>query len=1166
MSYYIIKYFIKIYKGIDTICCGAIETQSLQYSEIRLDYSQTVFILVKNNRSTIDNFCDMLLKSNFNVSQILYTNIMLCGNGASILELFTQHQGYTGTEQTSGMLLGIVVDSKINFNNLSNFLNDNVSTKKDVYTFADVRTIEYMLSLLTYIDNACETIQVKNPKNKIKYYKCNDINGINLSKYFKLYSVFNIFNRKLFLTAKTISVENILPILTLKIQYVHDSVDNLTKQPIGVLKNERVISLVLQIRYSNISYFLCLYIVPSQTTTTTTTINAENNFDFEKIFNRKYKNSDADSMYLWKCKNEKHLLNTFCKIYAKGLLFNYLLKNVNYPHILLGFDIVENDLTFLATRLVYHNLMNEFNSYISIDSKFIRFHNNAIILDLSIILKKYKLTKEVTLDKIGQKFLSSTNGKLIAPFCDCTSFTKLYDILEKQNSAASITNNIYNFYENDVQNIDINLLYTKNYFVSHFIDNEEIFVPTIETLIINNLKACILIDSIFDEADIFHLLNVYVQKFCLNIETIGLHNMSQCLSNVLSLTILNGCFYLGKTINIDNKIMYNIENIDHVCYLTELNLENIMNLQKKVTPLTIKNNKKQITGGLNFAVSGNYRELCSIDFCSYYPSLLSVLRIDCTNTAKCTIGDLLNLPSKSLNIFNDLLKINYISCYMCEENISMTDSNFNLDYKGPEIAEPILYINKEIDFEHTKDIFVIINSRKIHYLKIIIDSLLEQRFSLNQKKILAQQELNKIDVENKRSIERNIQKINIEQKACKMMANTMIGLLNSKTFHFHDPISFEIITMFGRKYITITLRLVVLYYYIYKINNNSGRPVLNMSNLSIDMAYCEKKLDQLKKKAQLPFIWTNNNLNNFEDENFDCKFKDQDIIVYVDTDGIKFSNVAKVPVYYLITKINDFFENAFSINSLKLIVEHNFSFGCIFGKKMYCGLINNDTSVQHFGYCQNNIWLRHLFTVIVKLNFSSNENQININIFQLFMDIFTYMYSRNQFMFIEPIKSVYLFDNSMLSKYIHQNTNSYKGVLDTMFVLDKACVSQTVYMSFVLWQKSMQHLNYAKYLMKNSNVFWKIILLMYKDSKDTILIEKLNNFSISEIIEHFYCIWADIDCKNRELEILIKRLKNDNFNRDQMFKIKRNDLIDIYGNVYKKNVNYCYIFYDLITE
>lgn len=390
------------------------------------------------------------------------------------------------------------------------------------------------------------------------------------------------------------------------------------------------------------------------------------------------------------------------------------------------------------------------------------------------------------------------------------------------------------------------------------------------------------------------------------------------------------------------------------------------------------------------------------------------------------------------------------------------------------------------------------------------------------------------------------------QLCLKIVVNSLYGVLGANNFAFsHVPMA-ALITLLGRAKLALCCRLAVYYYYreiltnidyrhlCYMRHNFEGIAELTVNNMMgkpVTLEYLEKNFKYLLEIA--PF----NNKAEVIMSFFDCDslsddiFQDTDIIVYTDTDGILFTNFLNINCDLVLDNINKFIVEVFPTDCLILEADKKYDIIGILGKKAYYmanasyTLINDNDLLfaipsidqiqlffqkikcKHNGYERNApLHIKRIYNYIVSLTFICNEFDVELRFLEIFFDIFSYMKLLNQYKLSVQIPLNEHSDKTTnLAQYIERNTTTYKGSVETMFVLDHTNISADVFKTLIEWETDQPPIHYVKTMKTHFKTFWRILNMCKYDNRTTLFLQRNMELFLKKI-QHYaaviYCMWG----------------------------------------------------------
>lgn len=394
------------------------------------------------------------------------------------------------------------------------------------------------------------------------------------------------------------------------------------------------------------------------------------------------------------------------------------------------------------------------------------------------------------------------------------------------------------------------------------------------------------------------------------------------------------------------------------------------------------------------------------------------------------------------------------------------------------------------------------------------------------------------------------------QLCLKIVVNSLYGVYGANNFAYsHVPIA-ALITLLGRAKLSLCSRLAVYYYYMEILTNpvydnkcvyiedfeqKQIKAVRNLAGRYVTLSVLDEHFKYLCEIA--PFANTNEKiLSNFSEspeEPPECEpFLDSDIIIYTDTDGILFTNFLDIDCDIVLDNINKFIVEKFPTNCLILEADKKYDVIGILGKKAYfmanasrevslvktinCASIPTEAQIQeyfqkikckHNGYERNApLHIKRIYNYIVALVFICNKFEVSVNLLQVFFDIFSYMKLQNQYSLSVQIPlNEHAEKTSNLAQYIERNTTTYKGSVETMFILDTKNIALDCYRTLIEWETNQVPIHYVKTMKTHFKSFWRILNMCkfnlrttkFLTSNSELLIKKMQHYA-----NLMYCMWG----------------------------------------------------------
>lgn len=1035
---------------------------ALSYEKIFLDYYYGFIMILERspaappyNHPNLDKLCSVLNIISNEPLEIVVTNIQCSYATNNIFECFVDSFGQSElTLENQGQLIRISTISHahsgfFDIHRVYNILKMNKNSWYKLYPLQLLTTLGFAI----YFDRWGRVLSANTNKEITSLVFEDEECHSKLNQCWNSIGYYNILSSgalryKIFLHETTHNpLGEILPAISIDLETI---AKDACVVPIGVSEDEKISSLVMQITYNQISLYICLYLG----------LGLANDEAFEKSINQKIGKSGTkylQSRFI-RCHGEEDLLEKFVEWYMNGLILKSVFVSEKYPHLLIGHNILNYDLPFILRRLIFFKKWDSLNRVIInheyTDLSFPKFHPNAITLDTMLIAKRNMLSDKFALKDLAKKFL--TDQKITKMDLDSVTIRRVYNLCEdakKHNNIAAlqaleaiqkvsttvpvIEKDNYNFTDMKVKILN----FTEVAFSSELESYNKI-VPTLEQILFYNIQDTITVTEIIHHAGIFTLLINLVELFRSDVEIAAMFGNSHRLQSSLIEVAFKSKIFLGANHKVST------------IYSTP---------QKKYQLPSFSTADKGYKGAFNYAKPAYYKQLESFDFSSYYPNLLKYLNIDYGNCIVISGGNVQKLEYDRLTLLRECMEHGLVSLYRMEDPKEV-EAILVPGYRGREIGEEI-HPEKLSSLKSSEPFLMKYTKVNSVFFKTLIESLIIQR-----------KEAKKNMAATKDPILRGI--FDSRQLGIKIILNSMYGVLGAPSFIFsHLPISASI-TLFGRKFLTVCSRVIVCYYAL-------------MSKLCTDaeINFYKAELEYLKSSVvsyrRIPNKFPTP-INSF-----------QQLITYVDTDGIKFRNDLNLDPKALLLKVNQFLEDC-ACFGLAFEAEKTLHDTLIMTKKKYAS-VGADGTVFHVGYERhaNPVVKRILTNVVLVCARGADHNPT----FILF-DVFGWLNSVNPLILVEKIKLNYHQNDSSLKRYIDSITQDYKGDIATVLLLNKNNFKQDLYMSLEEW-RHRPHLEI--HLGKVLRRFSKILLRFFESAAHRYSTEAM--YSDPEYVLSCYEVW-----------------------------------------------------------
>lgn len=747
-------------------------------------------------------------------------------------------------------------------------------------------------------------------------------------------------------------------------------------------------------------------------------------------------------------------------------------------------------------------------------------------------------------------------------------------------------------------------------------------LDSLEKILVYNMTDCSAVGYILKTNNYYNLCIEFAKMFNMDLESSTYFGNSSRLKSCIELQQLNFNHFYGVTDRTKHITCLPSLKSFFTDDLNDLNKYKV----EKARDWGNTGNKKAYAGALNFAKPGFARKVFGIDFVSYYPNLLCARKMSLHRIAMVTVQNLLNLPrQKDLADFVNaaVLTLYCAEDLMPEKSLALSYRGREIAHR---LTMQDLYVYRAQTDGQGKVIIYCEETYPDAFYKIA-QSLLKRRAEAKAnlkrtKDALSCKQKERVNLENNEpassalaTIDKEIESLHktknvhdASQLCLKIVVNSLYGVCGANTFVYsHVPMA-ALITLLGRAKLSLCSRLAVYFYYKEILTNDkyanlcvSENGIIAVKNLSgnlVTLDYLEEAYQYLCDIA--PFSLQRKTTKSFF-SNDDCVvpdtddvFPDSDIIIYTDTDGILFTNFRNIDCHPVLAKINNFIVQYFPSDCLVLEADKNYDVIGILGKKAYF-MANANKSIggiqlltpqhephsskylystiqdyfknikcKHNGYERNApAYIKRIYNYVVSLAFVSNKFNVQINHLEVIFAIFNYMKYLNQYELSVNVPLNEHRDRSTLATYIERNTTSFKGSVQTMFILSSKVYSRSkhtdieidIYNTLTEWEVNQNPIHYVKTMKTHVKTLWRIIDMckttpvirsFIKSNHDNI-IQKMQSFANA-----FYSMWGNWLPNDRaeSIDNLYKLFRPDTFKYEKTLQCRNNITVD---NITTKN-------------
>lgn len=1012
-------------------------------------------------------------------------------------------------------------------NNIYNILKNNSSTNKNIYAISPslklldnigieiflintTREISGAVDYATALDGMPRVIFMYNPllnHNVPMDHPKKRIVDYDISKYFKPIGVYHITNANIELKQLHIDVNTIFPIMAMDIETI---ARNLKVVPLGITQYEKISSLVLTVKYFGIVLIYVLYLRNNGKQQT-----HRSDADYFEDYMMKRYNQSSENLLILGFDTETKLIEHFFFLYSEGTILKALTSDVLYPHILLGHNIIDYDINVIINRCIVLKLVKLLAKYVNIEdypnkkNAHIKLHPNAIIMDTYHIVKNNSIHNKFRLKDLSAEFLKE-KGKIDL---DPVLIRRFY-LLGYANSCKFITDIYRSKSELPQSTFDYNTIKHHTIIINKKDFHEIVFdtnsvkcekkkellwglinpgnddlikIPSLEYILIYNIMDCL---ALLRLESVLHLLEMavsFANKFNTPLHKAMVIGNSNRLPGFLNETFFKmGYFfsyardediYIYKS-DMHNNISLNASDID---YLTKHCIQ-----RNKL--ICTANNKKGFTGALNMAEDSKriFMNLISFDFNSFYPNQICSKNLSMSSVEVITVYILQYImqtnPDLSATILQKYMSIKLIKIFLFDDPVLETKNLFSIEYDGPQIAHYIHSLDQLMTLDKDTKLLIIFNNPTNHFAKLIEDLLFSRKEC-------------KVQLQIAKDIGDNMKEAlyNSLQQVYKIIVNSLYGTMGASHSKIIAKPVCAAITTFGRKDLVIASRAIICFYYEEAVSYFNTTNIINLNGHPINVNSIKRCLSNLRNELKCETFKIAKKLE------FDYNFPN-DIIIYTDTDGIKFTNHLNLPmvnIQSVLMNTNNLFIEIYGSNYIKMDMEKQHTAIFVLKKKKYIYIdvaINFLTTKSELSYFENvnkidmnildvecvgferngNPHLKDIITYTVRLVYILVKSKKKIKIMPYLFSIFDYLQNLDQNDLIVYVRLNYQKNqNTSIAKYITNNTTDYSGEKLATMRTDFSSEDRNNtmdnlkfdhYMTYTDWKNNQCFLNYYKFL------------------------------------------------------------------------------------------------------
>lgn len=1014
-------------------------------------------------------------------------------------------------------------------NYVYNILKNNATTNKNLYAIAPslkildniaieiflmntTREISGCVDYVSALDGLPRIVYMYNPllnHNVPMDHPKKRIIDYDISKYFKPVGVYYITSSMIELKNLNINVNTIFPIMAMDIETI---ARNLKVVPTGITQYEKISSLVITVKYCGITLMYVLYLRNNGKQQTHRSDAAY----FEDYMMKRY-NQSSEHILILGFDTEAKLIEHFFWLYAGGNILKELTSNGMYPHILLGHNIIDYDINVIVNRCIVLKLVKLLAKYFIVEdypnkkNAVVKFHPNAIIMDTYHIVKNNSIHNKYRLKDLSSEFLKE-QGKidldpvLIRRFYllgyanSCKFITDIYRSKSELNRKKrfdynSIKHQIITINRDEFNEIpfDTNAVKCekKKKLLWSLINpsNDDIIkIPSLEYILIYNIMDCL---SLLKLESVLHLLEMavsFANRFNIPLEKALVVGNSNRLPGFLNETFFKMGYFFSYA-------------RDEDIYIYKTDIQDIMSLKAIDTDYLTKsciqrnklictvNSKKGFTGALNMAEDSRriFMNLISFDFNSFYPNQICSKNLSMSSVEVITVYILQHImqtnPYLSATVLQKYMQNKLIKIFLFDDPQIETRKLFSINYDGQQIGHYIHSLDEIMDLDKNTKLLILFNNPSNHFAKLIEDLLLARKECKIQLEIAKK----KGDIINE-ALYKSLQQV------YKIIVNSLYGLMGASHSKLIAKAVCAAITTFGRKDLVIAARAIICFYYEEAMSYFNTIDISNLNGQSINVKAIKQCLLNLRNESKCKTFLLSKGLGQNEYNRFS-----NDIIIYVDTDGIKFTNHLNLPttnIQSVLKKTNNLFLEIYGSKYINMEMEKQHTAILVLKKKKYIYIdvaiefANKDIELAYFknvngidmdilaiecvGFERNgNSRLKDIISYTVRLVYVLVKSNTKVEIMPYFFSIFDYLQNLDQNELIVYIRLNYQQNqNTAMAKYITNNTTDYSGeklaTMRTDFSSDHSIITNNLntdhFMTHTDWKNNRCFLNYYKFL------------------------------------------------------------------------------------------------------
>lgn len=1097
-------------------------------SKIVISYTLSLPVLVKTN--AFDEFLNVLrnLCALEQINHITCTNINLYGNNAG---LFDTLSNLSDQLYLRGKLIILNFKKNDTINNwnhmqrvyaglssLAHYYKNTyaISPSHDMY---DVLVINcFMSTRLTEQRNDDNNTWLISNKYKneiiIKYeYDTNYESGqYNMKKedFFETIGFYSINDNNQIIYIPDIDLDgfNLIPVISFDIETIATNMDIV---PLCTSVTEAISSIQFVVMFWEYKFTFTILLGSNKSHL----IPKFNNFCNRYI--SKYENKyNHNSIYCVKTQTE--MIEKFIELYVDGGMMKRVTGFFDYPHFLIGHNIIDYDLNVIVNNMITNKITMPLNR-VSIESfpnkkkLLYRFNDNSIILDTLHIIKNNMLSDKMNLKDLTSHFVKNDMFKKMD--LSAVLIRKTYLIMNLFSSSNWLIDKIFTIndtpihFNNDYKDWmynriphsliavtkqqlyelyknDSTLIYNKSrYQIDEGYDqywkvispsNTSLcHLPDIEFVLNYNKLDCLSVIEIAKNLNIYTIGSAFSKMFNTSYEKGLVCGNSIRLMGYLKYSFYKHGYFMSYCE--DKPIIQKVQNID-MNQITSLSLETLTNeLNTNIydRKRVIKNVKGKYAGAINMANQKKiiYNNNISGDFTSFYPSTIIANNFSSSNMDIISIGNLRYITHNTIfnnEILNTCLESNKIKIYIYDDPVLPTNLLCSPYYNGITISERIFSLSHLFEFNDNTRI-LIYSSTKHSFFKSIIQQLLDKRKMIkNTMKTL------KVDSS-------DYLVLSALQLCYKIIANSCYGVLGSDNSKFKALSIAAGITLFCREKAIKTAKLFECFYYLQCQKRKQN--VLHINGDPVNYKVVNECIYSIKYANSLDKHTTFQSIKIPDD--MIKRYMDRSMILYADTDGIKFTNYLNLnneEIALIFTQVNRVLEEVHGNNSIYFDKETDSDQICILAKKKYITIDKKDTGlmIKCTGFEKKaNVVIKQIIDYTVRLvcwlyNNKECNDWMEFNVAEFLYDMFTYLNSLNQYQLVSDIPANYHKNqNTNLAKYITIHAPDYIGKIPTVRTdtnidgLLASCVnplSVDFYMHVNTWKTIVPkpNINYLKFL------------------------------------------------------------------------------------------------------